>query len=279
MTTVAHALDFDTLDDLAFADARGRLNTRSLPTINAQSIGPVIELILLAAMGKLSSPHTAPWLSLEQLAPLGKALETGRMQWVCPRSKRTGLLRTSPLEADNATIWTRFGLAAQQAARAAGFPRRISAQLAAALGEFHSNIYEHAQAPHTGMVVFRAQSNQFEFVVADQGVGVLKSLQGATTYANLRDHGEALRLTLAEGVSRYGPGENRGYGFRPLFIGLANLRGNLRFRSGDHALMIDGQHPSLMTARTAQKPPIPGFLISVVCEISTNSRDANRRPT
>jgi hypothetical protein len=46
---------------------------------------------------------------------------------------------------------------------------------------------------------------------------------------------------------------------------LFNLAGKLRFRSGDHALAIDGQMIGDMSAVTAQKVPIPGFLASVSC--------------
>ena len=266
MTNASRALDFNTLDDLAFAGERGRLSNVSLPTIAARDIGPVIEFAILAEIRKLPSPYTTPWLSLGGLAPLANALETGRSRWICPQSRSAGLLRTSPSDLQDPTIWTAFGLAAQQAATAAGFHRRTAAQLTAALGEFRSNIYEHANASHTGIVAFRGQPGQFEFVVADQGIGVLQSLRSAAAYAKLRDHGDALRLALSEGVSRYGPGVHRGYGFRPLFMGLANLKGSLRFRSGDHALLINGQDPTLMTARIAQKPTISGLLVSVISE-------------
>jgi hypothetical protein len=114
--------------------------------------------------------------------------------------------------------------------------------------------------------VFRAGLRRFEFIVADQGIGVLDSLRSSVEYAALNDSGEALSLTPTDGVSRFGSGSTRGLGFRPLFIGLANLKGALRFRSGDHALLIDGRNPSLITARLAEKPTIKGFLASIVCE-------------
>jgi hypothetical protein len=71
---------------------------------------------------------------------------------------------------------------------------------------------------------------------------------------------------LTDGMSCHGANVGRGHGFRPLFIGLANVRGSLRFRSGDHALVIDGTNPSLMTAKVGQKPFLKGLLISVACE-------------
>ena len=73
----------------------------------------------------------------------------------------------------------------------AGFPRKIAAQLAAAIGELYSNIYEHCGAPGTGLIAFRAQSNRFEFAVADRGIGVLESLRTCGDYTALSDPGEA----------------------------------------------------------------------------------------
>jgi hypothetical protein len=46
------------------------------------------------------------------------------------------------------------------------------------------------------------------------------------------------------------------------------LQGSLRFRSGDHALLIDGTSPDLATAQLAQKPLIDGFLASIRCHVS-----------
>jgi len=99
-------------------------------------------------------------------------------------------------------------------------------------------------------------------------MGVLESLRTSLDYAALTDHGEALRLALTEGVSRFGPEGKRGNGFRPIFVGLANLSGSLRFRSGDHALVIDGQKIGAVAAKTAQKARFQGFLASVTCRVA-----------
>jgi len=258
-------LDFTALDGLAFAAERGRL-ANGVPRLAARELGPLVEMALLARGGLLPAPETAKWLQLDGLGALYSAIKSGHRHWICPSARRIGFLRAEGRPPTDETIWTGFGLAAQQAAAAAGFPARIAAQLAAALGELHSNVYEHSGAPATGLVAFRAAPDRFEFVVSDRGLGVLESLRSCTDYSGLTDHGEALRLTLKDGVSRHGANAGRGFGFRPLFIGLANLNGALRFRSGDHALVIDGSNPSPMTARTAQKPSLKGLMISVACE-------------
>ena len=159
----------------------------------------------------------------------------------------------------------KFGVAIQFAAVSAGFSRTIAAQLVGSIGEMQSNIYEHSQAPQTGIIAFRGRSGAFEFVVCDSGIGVLKSLTTCSEFQGISDHGQALQLTLSDGVSRYGRNSGRGLGFQPLFTGLANLNGALRFRSGDYALTIEGKDPQSLPARLWQKPKVQGFFASVTC--------------
>ena len=161
--------------------------------------------------------------------------------------------------------WTAFLVQAQRAAGTSGFPQKIAAQLMGAMGELQGNIYEHSEAARTGLIAFQATPGRFEFVVSDKRVGILASLKSCPDYASLNDHGEALKWALQDGNSRYGVAAGRGMGFRPLFIGLANLNGPLRFRSVDHALTIDGHSPTLMMAKLAQKPHIRGLIASVSC--------------
>ena len=258
-------LDFDALDGVAFAAERGRLHEHKTPLLKTRDIGPVLEFFQLAKSGLLPSLRAASWLCLGRLNRLVRWLEDDRMEWICPQTHRMGFLRTMPTLPQDETVWVRFGLNVQRAAKWANFPKQVAAQLTAALGELYSNIYEHSRATETGVVAFQAHKGIFEFVVADSGIGILNSLRTYTDYSEFNDHGKALQQALTEGISRYGPHSSRGYGFRPLFVGLANLHSALRFRSGDHALLIDGRKPSLISARLAQKPLIQGFLVSVTC--------------
>jgi anti-sigma regulatory factor (Ser/Thr protein kinase) len=233
--------------------------------MNAVSLGPIIELAQLATVGTLPVPERAHWLALDGLSVLYGWMISGRSRWVCPDGRRIGFLRTrAQLPSDDHEL-IGFSVAAQQAAVIAGFPTPVAQQLAAAIGELHSNIYEHSRASATGLIAFRAGVGEFELVVADCGVGILETLRSCTEYAHLRDHGNALLLALSEGVSRFGSRSGHGFGFRPIFTGLANIKGYLRFRSGDHALILDGTKPSLTTAKPAQKPTISGFLVSITC--------------
>jgi hypothetical protein len=158
-----------------------------------------------------------------------------------------------------------FKLEAQRAAHAVGFPRKLAAQLVGAFEEIHGNVYDHCGTPGSGLAAYRATARRFEFVVSDGGMGALASLRTCADYAYLTDHAEALKLVLTDGVSRYGKGTSHGTGFRPLFRGLANLSGELRFRSGDQALTINGVNPGSIPSMTSEKVPITGFIASVAC--------------
>ena len=271
INTNSPAFDFAILDDFAFAAERGRLDGNPGPAFVARDLGPILELARLSENRLMPALGTVPRLTLDGLTPMVQALDSGRIRWVCPKFHLAGFLRMSPSFPQDARMWTGFGLAAQQAAIAVGFSKPTAAQFIAVIRELHSNIYEHSQAPDTGVVAFRAHPGRFEFVASDGGVGVLESLQNRVEYRSLRDHGKALRLTLTDGISRFGSKFGRGFGFRPLFVGLANLNGALRFRSGDHTLLIDGRNPSLMTARVAQKPNLRGFLVSVSCDADAHT--------
>ena len=111
------------------------------------------------------------------------------------------------------------------------FLGRLHKALFAAIREMEFNVHEHSNLTETGILAFYARSaGTFEFVVADCGVGVLATLQELSDYTDLQDHGLALQEVLKPGVSRYGRAANRGNGFRDLFIGLASLNADLRFR-------------------------------------------------
>jgi len=159
----------------------------------------------------------------------------------------------------------RFLMAARSAAEAAGLVKPVAQSLAAAMRELESNIHEHSSNATSGILAFQSRQSSFEFVAADNGAGVLATLRENEEFADLSDHGLAMHAALQDHVSRYGRASGHGNGFRDLFIGLANLNADLRFRSGDHALLISGPQPELKTARLSQKSLFQGFLAAVRC--------------
>lgn len=258
-------LNFHEVDDLGFAGVGVNLHAANLGSGYAvTTLGPLLELLHLADCGVLADPIAGGWLSLNGAAPLVNAIQSKQDSWVCPDTGRLGIMRAVRRGLDRDEQRTAFFMDAKRAAReVTGLPGDSPGQLVAALGELESNIHEHSEGADTGLLAFRAAPCVFEFVVADHGIGILASLQSSIEYASCSDHGKALQLALTEGTSRFGIEANRGYGFRPLFIGLMNLQGYLRFRSGDHALILDGRSPQLAMARLVQKPRLNGFFVSV----------------
>ena len=268
------ALTFEAVDGLGFAAGRGLLRAaqESAP-YSPTSLGPLLELLHLAGSGRLPLPRGGSWLVDKNGAePMIAALKEDREFWVDPHERRMGFVRALRSEPDgNARLTGLLMDAKRAAANTAQLPGSAPAQLAAAMGEMESNIHEHSEAPETGMLAFRAAPGIFEFVALDRGIGILKSLRYCADYAAIADHGKALTAALSDGVSRFGEDSGRGHGFRQMFLGLLDLYGTLRFRSGDYALLMDGTSPALTTAQLAQKPVMDGFFVSVRCRIGTAS--------
>lgn len=141
-----------------------------------------------------------------------------------------------------------------------------AALLIAALGELIGNILDHSQAEETGIAAFSVRPLMFEFVVADLGIGVLNSLHQSHDYSMRGDEGEALAAMIETGVSRHGASTGHGNGFRPVFERLADMHSHLRFRSGDHALTLDGRFGDRVGRQISQRPRLCGFLAAVSCK-------------
>lgn len=260
-------LTFARVDDLGFAAEGDVLPQQSSKPFVAARLGPLIEASLLGESGLLPELSSNAWIKPGWLAPLATGIAGSLAAWVCSSTGKTGYLKTGAVFDDDAdTRWAAFGLKAQAAAQSAQFPRTLAVQFLGAIKELHSNIYEHSEASETGLVAFAAHSDAFEFVVADRGQGVLASLHTNPDYAGVSSHGEALRLALKSGVTRFKHEPMRGQGFDRMFTGLANLNGALRFRSGNAALTLDGRNAGAIRPAIRQKPRLDGFLISVHVE-------------
>lgn len=269
MMESARPLTFSAVDGLAFAAARGVLDTPVAPPrpFAPTSLGPLLEFLHLTACGRLPPLSGGSWLAANGAAPMIAALQENRERWVSADGRRMGFIRAVRLGPDGDNWLTDFLMHAKRAAQdVAALPGTTPGQLAAAMEELENNIHEHSDAADTGLLAFRAAPGVFEFVAADRGIGILESLRKCPMYTSaVNDHGKALESALTDGISRFGRDSGRGHGFRPIFLGLADLRGSLRFRSGDHALVIDGTSPNLGTAQLAQKAPLDGFFASISC--------------
>src|SRR3546814_10505515 len=89
---------------------------------------------------------------------------------------------------------------------------------------------------------FFKQKTAYEMRISDWSSDVCSS---DLDYAHLPDAGAALAEAIKTGVSRYPTSTGRGQGFVQLCRSMVTDRAELRFRSGDHALMLCPTHDPL----------------------------------
>lgn len=226
----------------------------------ADTLGPAIELAHLERGISIGDLDDQNWLDCGSLAPILSALAGEQQQWLAPDGRR-GLILGSGLAAE--AVLNSFKIDAHRAALAAGFVK--PALLVAAVGELIGNVIDHSEAIGSGVAVFSAEVGRFEFVVADTGIGALRSLTRNPDHAILSDDGAALLAMVEAGVSRFARDSGHGNGFRPIFEKLADMSGHLRFRSGGYALTLDGRFGDRIARQIAQKPKLRGLLAAVTC--------------
>jgi len=254
------SLTFDLAGDICLAAQDGILEPNDLPVSRAGELGPLLEL-----------RHVRPdllmhqgWLATGTYSKLIINLARSTTQWYESELGLQGFIAAEKLHNDF-LAWPDFAIRAKRAAKAAGFSDDYAAKITAAIGEFYSNIIEHSQVSESGYIVFCSGNRTFEFVVADSGIGVLSSLRDNPKFANLGDSGTALEVALSDGGTRHSePG--RGNGFRPLFVGLANISRFIRFRSDDHSREIYRSAGGEIVSLTRQVSNLRGFFCSVLCE-------------
>jgi anti-sigma regulatory factor (Ser/Thr protein kinase) len=251
-------LTFALVDDITLGIQSKALGTANLPRVTAEDLGPLIELKQTGLIER-----SVDWLHTGRHGLLIHGLASCS-KWF-GSAGRQGFVSVNAIKADYSN-WTNFAMRAKRAAVESGFTDDLAGQFVAAMGELHANILEHSERDYSGYLVFDARPKRFEFVVADAGIGILRSLQTHPHFAYVKDSGTALELALSEGVSRFYDDKARGRGFRPIFIGLANASNHLRFRSADHSREIVRGHGGRLLATTHQRANLKGFLCSALCE-------------
>jgi hypothetical protein len=251
------ALTFEILDDLLLAHERGRVPAVRL--VPGPCLGSIVELV------HFSQEHDGALLyrASEETVAIQGAYETRRPVYLDGESIGFVTARRAQYKGGD-MYWTAFQVAMHKALLAVQFPSPFARGLVGAMDEMQNNIRDHSDAIDTGLIAYRITADRVEWVVADRGVGVLNSLKSGA-FPSLTDGGEALKVALTDGRSRFGTATGRGYGFRELFKALSARQGSLRFRSDDHALTIAGVSPSLSRARLQQRAHVAGFTVTVTC--------------
>lgn len=257
---LAPRFDYRVVDGLGRARQRGGVPQLGGTVFRAETLGPAVELAHLESGIPIGDLPGQNWLDRGSLGPILSALASEQQQWLAPDSRR-GLILGSGLVGE--AVLNSFKIDAHKAALSAGFVK--PALLVAAMGELIGNVIDHSEAIGSGVAMFSAEVGRFEFVVADTGVGALRSLTRNPDHASLSDDGAALLAMVEAGVSRFARSSGHGNGFRPIFEKLADMSGHLRFRSGNYGLTLDGRFGDRIARQIAQKPTLCGLLAAVTC--------------
>jgi hypothetical protein len=148
-----------------------------------------------------------------------------------------------------------------------GYSKALADALSGALGEMTDNVFRHSTeqegAAAAGVVGFAVEGFAFEFVVADIGRGALASLRSIAAWEHLTTPKMALDAIVTRGATRRS-GQTRGGGFRDLFTALVDLAGELRLRSEDAAVTLDGRgNPAQRVKVWSTAAPLAGFQVTV----------------
>lgn len=254
--------DYGLVDGLGRAAQRDRVPQLAGQVFRAGAAGPIIEFAQLESASSIATLRASDWFDEGSLGPILAQLTERPLHWLS-QDGRQGLISAAGLERED--ILTSFKIDAHKAALKAGFSR-TAALLVAAMGELIGNVVDHSESVDSGTAAFAARSGQFEFVIADCGIGARASLARNPEHAGLTDEGRALQAMVEVGVSRFAQGTGHGNGFRPIFEKLADITGYLRFRSGDYALTLDGRFGDRVARQLAQKPRLRGVFASVSCQ-------------
>lgn len=163
--------------------------------------------------------------------------------------------------------WIEFGSRFALSVHRIGFRRQKALEISAAMGEMADNAVLHSESTDGILIGYQAVENFAACIIADVGIGILKSLRSNQRYKHLRKHADAIETALRPGESKYGYGMG-GTGFSNVFKTMAEARGTMRFRSGEAFLAIDGQEEHTDEAIHHSVAFRPGFQVTICCRSS-----------
>lgn len=263
--TAPTALSFELLEDVM--ELPRPVHEEIVGRSHIVRIGPLVEYAFHdyeSAAGRLASHADAQAVRALSDTVSRPGLSASSSNWSLHALPAMEFSRTPQVvnEVEDAR-WAAFCRRLMDAGLKAGLPRNLSQALAGTFEEMTSNLLEHSERPDSGVVGYQWREEEFEYVVADAGIGVLESLRQHTDYSWLLDSGQALEVAVCDGESRHGKDAHRGTGFHMLLYNIATRNSYVRFRSGDHSYTIDGtQTPPLK--KTQSCAPFQGFLISII---------------
>lgn len=258
---------FDELDDvlLAHSAGRGRVAASWLATAQFSEIGPTLEYCVQTSARDSSLPALNA-LPTTRVTKEVLSLPTFSRRSVSFEPKNVEIQRI-PHEPSQIVEpeWTAFQQRLKLASEASGFSSMEAAGITGAFWEMVDNAVLHSDTPNTMLAGYQWDCGAVAYCVADSGIGVLRSLRKCSEFFALQDHGEALRMAVRDGASRFGSKSGHGRGFKQVFKSLAGMSGNLRFRSGDFSLELDGSNLTCIETSLSQRAFLQGFVVTVIC--------------
>src|SRR4030042_4451665 len=127
----------------------------------------------------------------------------------------------------------------------------IFSLIVSATGEIGDNSFAHnlGQWPDAPGIFFGCDLNKKQVVLADRGLGVLKTLKRVKPA--LKNHKQALWVAFTEIISGRAP-ESRGNGLKYVRKIISENNIDLLFQSGDAKLQISGKSPDLKITNMAE---------------------------
>lgn len=171
--------------------------------------------------------------------------------------------------------WESFFGRFERSVRSVGFSPKSALEFHSAFKEMAENSIVHSQARIPCLMGYAVLEGNAQFTVADVGIGVKASLAQNPLYAQLSSDVEAIQHALKLGVTS-GVGGAGGYGFQSVFKALAEQWGELRFRSGNGCIAMDGTAIDADHCTRSFPPPLPGFQVSVCCRLAPPARNSSQ---
>jgi hypothetical protein len=168
------------------------------------------------------------------------------------------------------SAWENYLHRFERSAKAAGFKVDSALNLQSALHEMATNAVIHSRASVPALVGYAVTESRAMFSVVDVGQGIVASLTSNPKYAHFTEPVEAIQKALQTGVTCR-VDDSGGFGFSTVFKALAEAWGQLRFRSGNGCVTMDGIDLDVDKSVRHFPPPLPGFQVSVCCHADGGS--------
>lgn len=266
-------LNVGLVENLQTMMMKGKPITQIVANLRTATLPAVLEYgCLRFAMGHAvpelpdALVHSEQGQSLNSIrSELGLNANGSRKSLLKDLSPRTVEFTTVWKESDTLeTDWENYLHRFERSATSVGFTSDEALNLQSALHEMATNAAIHSQARVPALVGYAVTGNCALFSVADVGRGIVASLTSNPKYAQLTEPVDAIHKALQTGVtSRID--DSGGFGFSTIFKAVAEAWGQLRFRSGNGCITMDGTDLEVDNSVRRFPPPLPGFQVSVCC--------------